>query len=107
MIEKKTPAYWILNTLSTLQLFLMANLALSSLIMLHANSRPIDLRLARGPLWPIDLLVGSTFPTLFSISAIILATIAALRYRSRWGAATASALATLAFLHLLFTVCLR
>jgi hypothetical protein len=93
----------VLNVLASLALFLIANVANVAIF----TCRPMQITLVKGPLWPVDLLLGHTFPMLLAIIGIIFGAITAFQYRSRWGAATASALATLALLHWFVAICLR
>ena len=106
MTEKPDRTCLALNLLAFLIIFLIANIAIAAHAYLHENTRPIQITLVKGPLWPVDLLLGGTFPVLLAIIGVILGAITAFRYHSRWGAATASVLATLILLHMFVTACL-
>lgn len=107
MDVKKTVAYWALNVLPTLWLFLFAGHAFSTFIYLRAKSLPSGIPASMGPLWPAYYLFGSTYPTVVAVVAVLLGVVAAVRYRSRWGAAAAAVSATLTLEHFLILACLR
>ncbi len=107
MEAKKSTMYWVLNAVATLQLFLIANLFIAALIMLHARSHPLEITVIGGVLWPVDLVFGKTYPTLFSVASAVLGIFTALKYRSSWGAAVATALVVLTVIHYFVSICLH